>query len=204
MPIVPTISGIAAPHPIQTGLSRPAHVESVEASADHREERQRQESPAHSAQAAYEQQARAGSSVKRAVVAQDLMTTPVTTLSSDATLADAWETMRRDGLRHIPIVSLHGVLVGMVSDRDILRHAPELVLAANSAQAAHRRLGEILSPRLIFAAPLTEIRQIARLMLDESIHAVPILDPLRRPIGLLSTQDLLRAVAHHGPLELWT
>ncbi len=41
-------------------------------------------------------------------------------------------------------------------------------------------------------------------MLDEGIHAVPIVDHNRRLVGILAAQDLLRGIANHGPLELWT
>lgn len=203
MPRVTGVSTIVGPYPVQPGSLRPAPVESVEASSDHREERPHRERAAPTAQAAYERQARP-TQHQPLLSVRDLMTSPVTTLSSDSTLADAWATMRRNGFRHIPIVSVHGVLVGMISDRDVLRHAPELVLAVSNAPAGHRRLGEFLSSRLISATPLTEVRQIARLMLDESIQAVPILDGQRRPIGMLTSTDLLRAIAHHGPFELWT
>jgi acetoin utilization protein AcuB len=41
-------------------------------------------------------------------------------------------------------------------------------------------------------------------MLDERIHAVPILDGNRSLVGILSARDLLRGIANHGPIELWT
>jgi acetoin utilization protein AcuB len=41
-------------------------------------------------------------------------------------------------------------------------------------------------------------------MLDERIHAIPILDINRRLVGILTTHDLLRGIANHGSIELWT
>jgi acetoin utilization protein AcuB len=41
-------------------------------------------------------------------------------------------------------------------------------------------------------------------MLDERIHAIPILDYNRHLVGILTTRDLLQGIANHGPLELWT
>lgn len=51
---------------------------------------------------------------------------------------------------------------------------------------------------------MTEIREIAHVMLDEQINAIPILDSSRHQIGILTTSDILRAIAHRNPLELWT
>lgn len=201
MPVVLSIHGVTEPYSIQPTSARPLRPESASAGENHRDHRLPRE---RSAQAAYQRQAGSEHPAKPAVLARDLMTAPVMTLPSDSTLAEAWEMMTRRGFRHVPVTSVHGVLVGMISDRDVLHYTPELVLRGIGGQAAYRRLGELLSPRLISATPVTEIREIARAMVAESIRAVPILDPQRHPIGILTTQDLLRGIAHHEPLELWT
>lgn len=153
---------------------------------------------------AYEQHRQQERSSARAVVAGDLMTAPAMTLPSDGTLAQAWTLMRRHGFRHIPVVSMDGTVVGMVSDRDLLRHAPDLVLTGTAGLAAHRRLADIMTQRVFSASPTTDIRDIARVMVDEHIHAVPILEAGRRPVGILTTRDLIRSLATRAPLELWT
>jgi acetoin utilization protein AcuB len=132
------------------------------------------------------------------------MTSPVQVLPSDSTVSDAWTVMTHKGFHHIPVISMHGALVGMVSDRDLMRHAPGLNTGTIPVQAAQRRLAEVMTTRVISATPATDIREIARIMLDERIHAVPILDGHRRLVGILSARDLLRGIANHGPLELWT
>ena len=112
--------------------------------------------------------------------------------------------MSHKGFHHIPITSLHGTLVGMLSYQDLLRHVPELITSDDPRPASHKHAAEVMTPRVISATPTTEIREIARVMLEERIHAVPILDQRRRLVGILSRQDLLRGIANHGPLELWT
>jgi acetoin utilization protein AcuB len=94
--------------------------------------------------------------------------------------------------------------VGIISDRDLLRQVPELTATTSLNQATHRKLADLMTRRVVSAAPTTNIRDIARLMLDERIHAVPILDAHRRLVGMLTTHDLLSGIANHGPLELWT
>jgi acetoin utilization protein AcuB len=58
--------------------------------------------------------------------------------------------------------------------------------------------------RIFSATPATEIRDIARVMLEQDIRAIPILDGTRRPIGIVTVTDLLRGLANHAGLELWT
>ena len=95
-------------------------------------------------------------------------------------------------------------LVGMVSDRDLVHHAPDLITGTPVGQTTQQRLAEVMTSRVISTTPATDIREIARVTLEEHIHAVPILDGNRCLIGIVSTRNLLRGMANHGPIELWT
>jgi acetoin utilization protein AcuB len=198
MPIVLAVNGVAEVIPVKPVIPRLTRIESD----PQQDERPSDQSMA-AAQTAYRQQSRQRQTLKPAVLARDLMSTPVITLPSDSTLAEAWAVMQAKGFRHVPITSMDGTLVGIVSDRDLLHRVPELTTMAASSQAA-RRVAEIMTSRVISATPATDIRDIARAMLEARIHAVPVLDPSRKPIGMLTARDLLRGIAHHGPLELWT
>jgi acetoin utilization protein AcuB len=66
---------------------------------------------------------------------RDYMTRNVTTLPDDSKLLDAALMIRRTGKRHVPIVSAQtGKVVGIVSDRDILRLSPSVLTAASSEE----------------------------------------------------------------------
>lgn len=198
MPIILAVNGIVEAYPVKPAAPRHAQVEAVEAQGNNDHRSPSSDRSGLAAQAAYNRQTNQDQHPKPALLARDLMTSPVQALSSDATVSDAWSLITHKGFRHIPVISVHGALVGMVSDRDLQRHVPGM------NQAAQHRLAEIMTTRVISATPETDIREIARIMLDERIHAVPILDGNRRLIGMLSARDLLRGIANHGPLELWT
>lgn len=204
MPIVQAINGIVEIYPVKPVIPREPVVDAVESQRgeDHRQPSGDRTQLA--AQQAYQEQTRHPRLPKQALMARDLMTAPVVTLPSDATLVEAWALMIRRSFRHLPVSSVHGTLVGMVSDRDLIRHAPDLVIAGVQSTAAQRRLAEIMSLRVLSATPTTDIREIARVMMDERVGALPILDTDRRPVGIVSKQDLLRGLANHGPVELWT
>lgn len=204
MPIVLAVNGIVETYPAKPAAPRHTRVESVEAQGENSRRPPSSDRSVLAAQTAYQQQTDQGQHPRPAVLARDLMTAPVLSLPSDSTLKEAWAVMTRRGFRHIPVTSMHGTLVGMVSDRDLLHHVPELITLANTSQAAQRKLAEIMTTRVISATPTTDIREIARVMLDERIHAVPILDGNRHLVGILSTRDLLHGIAKHGPIELWT
>ncbi|MBX3329004.1 MAG: CBS domain-containing protein [Nitrospira sp.] len=201
MPIILAVNGIVETYPIKpvgprNGAESPGEREHQHSSSLDRS--------ALAAQTAYQQQSNERPHLKPAILARDLMSAPVLSLPSDSTLLDAWAGMSHKGFHHVPVTSMHDTLVGMVSYRDLLHHVPELITAGDKRQASRRRLAEIMTSRVLSATPVTEIREIARAMLDERIHAVPILDHNRHLVGILTTRDLLQGIANHGPLELWT
>jgi acetoin utilization protein AcuB len=203
MPIILAVNGIVQTYPIKPAGPRNGRPEFAGEREHHDRHSSSLDHSALAAQTAYQRQNIQRAQPKPAVLARDLMNAPVLSLPSDSTLLDAWVQMSHTGFHHIPVTSMHETLVGMVSYRDLLRHVPELITAADTRQASNRRLAEIMTSRVISATPVTEIRDIASVMLDERIHAVPILDPHRRLVGMLATHDLLRGIANHGPLELW-
>lgn len=207
MPVVLTVNGIIETYPLKGTAARPSttHVEAVTSNVSERE--QQRPAPDHSlvaAKQAYREQTQAVTRAKPALLAQDLMSRPVTWVPSDTTLAEAWTLMKRKGIHHLPVTSLHGTLVGMISDRDLLRYWQDLESTAGQGPTAPRTVAQLMGTRVLSATPTTEIPEIARVMLDEQVSAIPILDGGRRPMGILTTGDLLRAIVHRGALELWT
>ena len=203
MSIILAINGIPEIYPAKPVNPLHSRTESV----TDRESQNQHSALDHSAlnaQTAYQQQNIKRPHQKLAVLAQDLMNTPVLSLPSDSRVLDAWTIMSHKDFHHVPITSLHGTLVGMVSYHDLLESVPELITVDDRRQASQKLVTAIMSSRVISATPTTEIREIARVMLEEQIHAVPIIHRNRHVVGMLSTRDLVRSIANHGPLELWT
>jgi len=53
-----------------------------------------------------------------------------------------------------------------------------------------------MSTNLVTAEPATPIMDLARWMLDAHIHRIIVVDEQRRPIGIVSSTDILAAVAY--------
>lgn len=206
MPIIRAVNGIVEMHPALSVSPRPPAVQVAPADRENRskgQERQTDDHAARLAQQAYQQQAHQAPTPNPALLAQDIMTSPVTWLPSDSTLLEAWTMMNRKGIHHLPVTSVHGTLVGMISNHDLLPYAHELESVDLPGPSVHKLAG-IMSSRVLSATPTTEIREIAHVMLDEQIRAIPILDSSRQLVGMLTTSDILRAIVHRSPLELWT
>jgi acetoin utilization protein AcuB len=207
MPIIRTVGGIVEIHPALPVSPRPP---ATQADADHRRDRakeQERHDADHAlrlAQQAYQQQTHQAPTPNPSLLAQDIMTSPVTSLPSDSTLSEAWTMMQHKGIHHLPVTSVHGTLVGMVSNHELLPYAHELESVDQPGPSAKHTLTSVMNNRVLSATPTTEIREIAHVMLDEQVNAIPILDSSRHLIGILTTSDILRAIVHRSPLELWT
>ena len=207
MPIIRAVNGIVEMHPALPVSPRPPATQVAAAGREDRskgQERQTADHAARIAQQAYQQQVDQAPAPKPALLAQDIMTSPVTWLPSHSTLLEAWSTMKHKGIHHLPVTSVHGTLVGMISDHDLLPYAHELESVNSPRPSAEHKLARVMSSRVLSATPTTEIREVAHVMLDEQVSAIPILDSSRHLVGILSTSDILRAIVHRSPLELWT
>jgi acetoin utilization protein AcuB len=206
MPIIRAVDGIVEMHPTLPVSPRPP---ATRADADRRDrskeqERQTADPSARLAQQAYQQQIHQASSPKPALLAQDLMTSPVIRLPSDSTLLEAWTVMKRQGIHHLPVTSIDGTLVGMISSHDLLPYVHELESVIQPEPSAKHKLSHVMNSRVLSATPTTEIREIARVMLEEQVSGIPILDSSSHPVGILTTSDILRAIVHRSPLDLRT
>ena len=128
------------------------------------------------------------------------MTPNPVTLDSKASIADAWDLMRENVIRHVPVVD-GGILVGMLSDRDLGHLDVGRILAFDGAAAARAELArpviDSMSADVIFVHPETEVSDVIDLLLEARIGAVPVVLPDSREIvGIVSYIDILRGLGH--------
>lgn len=63
---------------------------------------------------------------------------------------------------------------------------------------------DIMTPRVVSVGPDAEVREIAQLMLNHRISAVPVVDDAHRVIGIVSEGDLMRRVKDEsGQRDSW-
>lgn len=140
----------------------------------------------------------------RALFAAQIMTSPVVTMTPDAAIAEALQLFQARRLRHVPVVSSGGMLVGMVSDRDILRHMAGVTenLQPQSLHETTGKVMQLMSPHVLTASADTDVRYIARLFVEQRVGAMPIVTD-GEVVGIITRSDILRAVMRHFALELW-
>ncbi len=138
------------------------------------------------------------------LLAEQVMTAPVVTLTTEATITQALRQFQANAFRHVPVVSSAGRLVGIVSERDILRHLAGLTAGYQPRlpSSGDTRVEEVMTPQVLTANVDTDVRYIARLFVEQRIGAMPVAtDSVLQ--GIITRSDVLGAVMRHYVLELW-
>jgi acetoin utilization protein AcuB len=128
--------------------------------------------------------------------AKNIMTRNPVTVDITGTVQEVADAMFMSEVRHIPIVR-HGVLVGMVSDRDLRNYMlprSEQILRPDDTRARLDSTVELVmrsDARTVTAD--TPVTAIVDLLVQEKIGAVPVLAPdTRELLGIVSYLDILR------------
>ncbi len=141
---------------------------------------------------------------RAALHAEQIMSSPVVTLEPDATVDEALELFRTRRVRHLPVISSRGQLVGTVSERDLLRHLAGVTEEYRRQAPADStaRIETVMRSPVLTASPDTDVRYIARLFVEQRVGALPIVTD-GELAGIIARSDVLSAVMRHYVLELW-
>ncbi len=112
------------------------------------------------------------------------MTSKVITVGPRDILSKAKVLMDSGNFRHLPVVE-DGKVIGILSDRDIRSHVGYL---------ESTRVDGVMTLNPVTATETMTVEEAARLMLRLKISALPVVDYGGKPVGVLSTDDILRAL----------
>jgi CBS domain-containing protein len=139
--------------------------------------------------------------MSRARVA-DIMQTKVVTVAAGDRLSTVEDIMRLGRVRHMPVVR-GGELVGVVSERDLLRAS---LSNLHSVGADERRaflhvveIAEVMSHPPIVIGRDASVEDAAAQMADHKIGCLPVVDEGGRLAGLVTETDVLRYFAGRAP-----
>ena len=120
---------------------------------------------------------------------KDLMKAPTTVVRPNETLSHARNEMQRAGVHHLPVVDGAGVLLGLVSQRDIDR-AMGLMAAAEGLRQP-LTIGDITSGEGLRATPELPAHEAASMLIETHTDGLPIVDAKGKLVGILTSTDLL-------------
>jgi len=154
----------------------------------------------------------------------EIMTHTVVKVLESASLLKAARLMRTYHVSGLPVLEKTGKLVGIVSEKDLVRGLDKstgigsargmLDLLLGSAPpkgptlwelCQHRlesgQVRDVMTPRPVVVAADATIHEAARLMRVGSINRLPVLDDAGRLVGIVTRSDVVEALAGATPKE---
>ena len=132
---------------------------------------------------------------------RDHMTAKVFTIRMDKKLLAVDEIMGWAHIRHVPVVDEKGKLVGLLSQRDVLR-ATLSDLASTPVdrrnQLGHVSLAEVMRREVLTIGPDENVQMAARMMRKHKYGCLPVVQD-GRLVGIVTEHDLLAVVERLGP-----
>lgn len=117
----------------------------------------------------------------------DVMTHEVVTLSPKHTFADIVSLMARHSFRHYLVAEPPRHLVGVISDRDVLR------AMARTPNWHTSSVQELMSPQVVVVSSDTDLSVAAGMMLSNRINCLPVVDDRGDICGVITSTDLLKS-----------
>ena len=132
---------------------------------------------------------------------KEIMTTRVATVSMDDRLGVIKEIFEQAHFRHLLVLE-DDVLVGVISDRDLLRAlSPYLDTDAEmnrDTETLNRRAHQIMSRQPITISPESSLQAASAIMLEQHVSCLPVLEN-GALVGIVSWKDLLRVMRDWQP-----
>ncbi|MCE5284463.1 MAG: CBS domain-containing protein [Pelosinus sp.] len=142
--------------------------------------------------------------------AKDIMTSNVVTVHKNATIKEIAKALVDNDISGVPVVNDDGVLVGIVSEGDLLHKeafpkTPEYVnvlgaivfynglqrFNADFKKLLAEQAVNIMTEEVVTIAEEEEIEEIAQLMLEHGIKRLPVVKS-GKVVGIVSRADLVR------------
>ncbi|MEQ8224306.1 MAG: CBS domain-containing protein [Candidatus Eremiobacterota bacterium] len=135
--------------------------------------------------------------------ARDVMTKQVITVSSDLSIRKLIQLLITERISGVPVVDDAGEVVGIISERDILKAVDRLIKVKVSLDEEREQKGSfnwvdgIMTKEVIFVSEDDPVEHVCKLMSERKIHRVPVMNG-KKIVGIITSMDVLKTVATSG------
>lgn len=138
----------------------------------------------------------------------DVMSRDIVTVQDFVTVGEVAVLMKKSGFSTYPVVDSNGHLVGLVSERDMLRAVfPDFLelggempvfkdMEEKATRCQNQPVSEIMERDILLCHPDTPILRIGAKMLLNKVHMVPVVD--EKIVGIITEQMVFQTVLSKG------
>ncbi len=132
---------------------------------------------------------------------RDVMTTEIFAVSPGAPVSAVQDLMDERKIRHVPVVDTDGALLGLVSQRDVLRSASameeDVPLSVSVDLLSAVRAADIMTREVETVEADNDLAVAARIMLDNKYGCLPVFEE-GVLAGIITEADFVRLMAAVG------
>ena len=134
---------------------------------------------------------------------RDIMTAEPRVVTPDTPLRQAAQDMVRAGIGGLPVVDDQGRVIGMLSERELMRHLLTAYLQGGSTGASttsgtktpptsgRRLVRDVMTRQVLCVSPDQPLAEVASIMTSKDVDRVPVVGG-GRLVGLLTRGDIVR------------
>ena len=147
-------------------------------------------------------------------IVADVMTANPLTISPEAPLQEAIQTLAEKKISGLPVVDDKGKLVGIISESDLMWQetgveAPPYIMFLDSViylqnparhekeihKALGQTVGEVMSENPLSVKPNLSVKEAARIMHEKKVRRLPVIDDKTQLVGIITQGDVIRMMA---------
>jgi CBS domain-containing protein len=140
---------------------------------------------------------------------KEMMSEQVVCLGTDANLAAAMDAMQKGQFRHLPIVDKKGALVGLISDRDVLRYLPfmggqrlpgtgefrsSLFHVDMRDSSLNLPVKSIMTRNVTLVRPDCIFYDAVKMLQELKISCLPVVDEEKKLLGIITITDVMKTL----------
>ncbi len=138
----------------------------------------------------------------------EVMTREVVALQPDTSISQAWKMMLEKTIKAMPVITLEGKVVGILTDEDLLKRAGlqqrlSVAIRMEVSEIEHElrllegspiRVADVMSKPVITINQTSSLGEATILMVKKGLKRLPVVNEEGRLVGVLSRLDILRQV----------
>jgi acetoin utilization protein AcuB len=129
------------------------------------------------------------------VFVRERMSPNPVTIDAQSTITEALRVMRENQVRRLPVLDEQGDLIGIVSEKDLLYASPSPATSLSIYEMhdllSRLKVSELMTTELITVTPGTLLEEAARVMADNKIGGLPVVEG-RRLVGIITETDIFK------------
>ena len=129
------------------------------------------------------------------IIARRMTRNPVTA-TPDMSIGEASDLMKREKVHRLPVLDKNKNLVGVITEKDVLYASPSPATSLSIHEMAYLlsklKVKDLMTRDVVTITEDTTVEEAARLMVDQDLSCLPVINASGKLVGIVSKSDMFR------------